>query len=60
MKTCSICTAEKSKPGKALEVDYCMICGIFHVNFGEERPRLYQQVEAQTRRWEQQRATVRA
>lgn len=52
MKTCFVCLPTEPKLQKEIEVDYCMICGIFYLNFGERRPRLYQQLETQTRRWE--------
>ena len=60
MNTCFVCQPTENKRQNGIEVDYCMICGIFYVNFGEHRPRLYTQLEHQTRRWKKQSQALRS
>lgn len=52
MNTCFVCSSTEKKFQEEIEVDYCMVCGIVSLNFGEQRPRLYKQLEHQTQRWE--------
>jgi Zn-finger nucleic acid-binding protein len=58
MNTCLVCSSKKSQRQKEIEVDYCMVCGIVYLHFGAQRPRLYEQLEKQTQRWQKQSQTL--
>lgn len=46
MNTCPVCiTQTHKKPRLGVDVDYCMICGIFYMDFGKHRPQIYKDAE---------------
>lgn len=54
--TCPHChhkVAVQASP-QEMQVEFCSRCGIFWLDFGNQRPGLYRAVEAQSARWHQQ------
>ena len=53
MKICPACRQKQQSPASELaELEYCSDCKVVWLDFGAQRPRFYERVEAQIRHWE--------